>query len=57
MTKTLGEKAEAAFRHWQEKHSACLMTNWTVTNKEMSYEDFCLKRYTGRLTFALRENN
>lgn len=50
-------QAEAAFRAWQQKHYACLMTNWTCSMEKtggMSFDRFCLHRYTGRLTFNLR---
>lgn len=48
--------SEQAFRTWQAKFNQCLITNWTVTDKEMSFDKFCLARYTGRLNFKLREN-
>ena len=47
------EASEPAFRAWQIKHNACLITNWTVANPPLSFDRFSLARYTGRLNFDL----
>jgi len=47
------EASETAFRAWQIKHNACLITNWTVANPPLSFDRFSLARYTGRLNFDL----
>lgn len=51
------DAATNAFRHWQNKYRACLITNWVVSdpNGRMSFDYFCRERYTGRLNFELRE--